>query len=151
MKLTYRPLPPLFLALTCLMGLAACQSTNGSDRPHVGANAVLVIDGIEGVPKTLQEPLRDGLEKGAQRHAVRLGNTADQAGLHLRGYLTAGSNLPPDQTATLVWDVFDAQENRIQRITSSLPSPAGHAALTSREAGQLAEISMADLARFLKE
>ncbi len=132
--------------------LAACQGAgNGSGHVSVGAGSVVVIEGIDGVPKPMQQAVQDGLEKGAQRYGVKLTNTPDQAGLHLRGYLTTGSHLPQGQAATLVWDVFDTQENRIQRITSTLPASSSGNGLTSREASQLAETSMNDLAGFLKE
>ena len=152
MSLTFRIFARLLCMLPPVLLLAACQSAgNGPSRLPTGAGAVVVIEGIDGVPKPLQTAVQEGLEKGAQRYGVKLTNAPDQAGLHLRGYLTAGSRLSQGQAATLVWDVFDAQENRIQRITSTLPAPPGEAGLTSREASQLAETSMSDLAGFLKE
>ena len=152
MSLTIRTLARLFFTLLPAVLLGACQSSgNSSARPHLGAGSIVVIEGIDGVSKPLQQAVQEGLEKGAQRYGVKLTNAPDQAGLHLRGYLTAGPHLPQGQAATLVWDVFDAQENRIQRITSTLPAPSGQSGLTSREASQLAETSMSDLAGFLKE
>ncbi len=148
MSLTIRTLTRLFFMLIPALLLGACQGTgNGSARSHPGAGTVVVIEGIDGVSKPLQQAVQEGLEKGAQRYGVKLTNAPDQAGLHLRGYLTSGPHLPQGQAATLVWDVFDAQENRIQRITST----ASASGLTSREASQLAETSMNDLAVFLKE
>ena len=152
MSLHFRTITRVLCTLAPALLLTACQSSgHSSARPTIGAEIVVVIEGIDGVPKPLQQALQDGLEKGAQRYGVRLTNTPDQAGLHLRGYLTTGTHLPQDQAATLVWDMFDAQENRIQRFTSTVPAPASPRGLTSREASQLAETSMKDLAGFLKE
>jgi hypothetical protein len=152
MSLTIRTLSRLFFMLIPALLLGACQGTgNGSARPHLGAGTIVVIEGIDGVSKPLQQAVQEGLEKGAQRYGVKLTNAPDQAGLHLRGYLTAGPHLPQGQAATLVWDVFDAQETRIQRITSTLPAPSNQSGLSGREASQLAETSMNDLADFLKE
>jgi hypothetical protein len=151
MRHSFRTHCRLFWILPSVL-LAACQGAgNGSGHTSVGAGSIVVIEGIDGVPKPMQQAVQDGLEKGAQRYGVKLTNTPDQAGLHLRGYLTNGAHLPQGQTATLVWDVFDAQENRIQRITSTLPAASSGNGLTSREASQLAETSMNDLAGFLKE
>ncbi len=151
MRLIFYPFTRILLTLIPVLLLSACQSAGNGSARSPGAGSVVVIEGIDGVPKPLQQALQEGLEKGAQRFGVRLTNAADQAGLHLRGYLTAGAHLSKDQPPTLVWDVFDAQENRIQRITSTLAAPSPPSGLTSREASQLAETSMNDLAAFLKE
>lgn len=136
----------LFALIASVMLLAACQGAGGNR-----AGASLSIDGIEGVPKSLQEALRDGLERGAQRHGLSLDNGTGQGNLHLRGYLTGAGAQSQSEGAKLVWDFFDAQENRIQRITSTLAVKSGQKGLDGQDMAQLAEASMGDIAHFLKD
>ena len=134
--------------------LSACQSTS-SNRPFSARapSSPIVIEAIDGVPPALQTGLRDGLAHGASQNGLTLTDHTDQAKLHLHGYMhVERSN--NEFEGFLVFDIFDATENRLQRLTSNIKRNkssglSAESLMTTAEITQLGETAMQDVAAYL--
>ena len=145
-------LPPRLLLLAGLL-LSGCQTPSHNRTAAVGLAAPIGIEAIDGVPPALQTGLRDGLAKGASQHGVKLTDHPDQAKLHLHGYMRVERS-NNEFEGILVFDVFDAEQNRLQRLTSSIKRSKSsglsvESLMTPAEITQLGETAMADLAAYL--
>ena len=149
--------PSLFLSLFLTLSLsllAGCQS--GPQIPSLSSrvsSGPISIEAIDGVPAALQAGLRDGLATGAAQNGLSLTDHADRAKFHLHGYLHVERSAR-QMEASLVFDVFDAEENRLQRLKTDIKrSPSAsltiEAPLTPAEISQLGAASMRDLAAYL--
>jgi hypothetical protein len=145
-------LSPRLLLLAGLL-LSACQSPSGPRMAVGGLSAPIGIEAIDGVPPALQTSLRDGLARGASQHGVKLTDHPEEAKLHLHGYMRADRS-NNEFEGILVFDVFDADQNRLQRLTSSIKRNKSsglsvESLMTPAEIAQLGETAMADLAAYL--
>ena len=144
-------IPRRWLLLAALL-LSACQNT-AQHHNMTASNTPIGIQAIEGVPPALQTGLRDGLAKGANQNGLKLTDHTDQAKLLLHGYMRVERSNNEFQ-GFLVFDIFDAEQNRLHRSTSSIKrsktSGLGPESLmTAAEITQLGETAMTDLATYL--
>lgn len=99
------------------LALAACQ-TDGSGSPtaYGGSNRTLAFDSIDGPPKSTFDKLVAELSSEAQSQQMPVVSRTAASTYRVRGYLSAHTD--KSKTAiTYVWDVFDADRQRIARVT----------------------------------
>lgn len=150
--------PRIFKSSPCLLLLvglllSGCQSTNPNRSSATKSSAPIGIEAIDGVPPALQTGLRDGLAKGASQHGLKLTDHTDQAKLLLHGYMRVERNNQEFQ-GFLVFDIFDADQNRLHRLTSSITRSKSsglsvESLMTPAEITALGENAMADIAAYL--
>ena len=133
--------------------LSACQSTQSHRASSASVSSPIAIEAIDGVPLPLQTGLRDGLAHGASQNGLTLTDHTDQAKLRLHGYMRVERN-NNEFEGFLVFDIFDADENRLQRLTSSIKRAQSsglraESLMTSAEITQLGETAMHDVATYL--
>ena len=141
------------LVMLAAVLLSACQNTSSGRPSSVGASSPIVIEAIDGVPPALQTGLRDGLAQGASKNGLTLTDHTDRAKLHLHGYMHV-ERKNNEFEGFLVFDIFDADENRLQRLTSSIKRHqssglSAESMMTSTEITQLGETAMQDVATYL--
>ncbi|MEW6123181.1 MAG: hypothetical protein AB1698_11255 [Pseudomonadota bacterium] len=129
------------------LALAACQ-TDGTGYASSGSKS-LAFESIDGPPKATFEKLVTQLTTEAQTQKVAVVSRADPAAYRVRGYLAVNSS--KDKTSvTYVWDVFDANKQRVARLTGEevVKRPKGDAwqACDEDVLNRIAGVSMAALA-----
>lgn len=129
------------------LALAACQ-TDGTGYVSGGSKA-LSFESIDGPPKATFEKLVTQLTSEAQTQKVAIVSRSEPAAYRVRGYLAVNSS--KDKTSvTYVWDVFDANKQRVARLTGEevVKRPKGDAwqACDEDVLNRIAGVSMAALA-----
>jgi hypothetical protein len=143
-----------FLAAAIACALAGCQGGGFGLSQGSPAGKPIAFESIEGPPPAVQTALAGELAAAASARQVELvGNGAD-ARYRLRGYLTAESGADGETRLAFVWDVFDAQARRAQRVTGSAPVKAPSKknpwdGLDKEALARLAAKSMDEIATFL--
>lgn len=130
------------------LALAACQ-TDGTGYASSGSSKTLAFESIDGPPKATFEKLVTQLTTEAQTQKVSVVSRAEPAAYRVRGYLAVNSS--KDKTAvTYVWDVFDANKQRVARLSGEevVKRPKGDAwqACDEEVLNRIAGMSMAALA-----
>lgn len=129
------------------LALAGCQ-TDGTGYAS-GSSKTLAFESIDGPPKATFEKLVTQLTTEAQTQKVSVVSRAEPAAYRVRGYLAVNSS--KDKTSvTYVWDVFDANKQRVARLTGEevVKRPKGDAwqACDEDVLNRIAGMSMAALA-----
>jgi hypothetical protein len=102
--------------------LAACQTSGGlvgalSSGEKTSAPGVpIAVESIAGAPDAVAGRFTTALASEAQSRQVELVGGKDQARYRVRGYLSANPTEDGTTALAFVWDVFDAQKKRAQRI-----------------------------------
>ena len=104
----------LSLAAVAACGLAACQTAGGSP-----AGKPIAFESIEGAPAAVRTALAGELASAASARQVEIVGNGNPARYRVRGYLTAEPTADGGTALAFVWDVFDAQARRAQRVTGS--------------------------------
>jgi hypothetical protein len=136
------------LACALASGLASCQ-TAGSP-----AGKPIAFESIEGAPAAVQTALAGELASAATARQVELVGMSNPARYRIRGYLKAEPTADGGTALAFVWDVFDAQQRRAQRVTGSSPIKAASKknpwdGLDKEALARLAARSMDEIATFL--
>jgi hypothetical protein len=107
-------------------GLSACQtsgglvgalSSSGSSGERVTAPGVpIAVESIAGAPDGVAGRFSTALASEAQSRQVELVAGKDKARFRVRGYLSAEPTEDGTTALAFVWDVFDTQKQRAQRI-----------------------------------
>jgi hypothetical protein len=146
-------LPFLTAALAC--GLASCQSAGGFGFGQGSpAGKPIALESIVGPPEAVQTALAGELATAASARQVELVGKDGAARYRVRGYLTAQPDAEGGAALAFVWDVFDADERRAQRVTGSSPIATGSRknpweGLDKEALARLAARSMDEIASFL--
>ena len=154
LRIMHAPIRPVLVALLAGFLLAGCQNLpHGSSAG--GRQGPIVIETIDGVPPALRTGLRDGLAKGANQNGITLTDHSEGAAFHLHGYLHA-ERTSQGFEGFLIFDVFDADQNRLHRLTNSLKrTPSSglsvESLMTPTEISQLGETAMASLSHYLAQ
>jgi hypothetical protein len=147
------------LPLAAALALAGCQSGGGGPLLAARGSAAgvpITFESIEGAPPALHSALTGELASAASARQVEVVGAEGQARYRLRGYLTTEQTADGGTALAFVWDVFDAERRRAQRITGS--SPVRTASRRPRNAweeldkealARLAARSMDEIASFL--
>ncbi|WP_428030740.1 hypothetical protein [Ancylobacter sp.] len=117
-RLTRRSLPTTAVLLAAL-ALGACQ-TNGGNKP-VAATSIssgtktIAFESIDGPPEPVFDRLVAGLSTEAKARQMPIVSRGSTAAYRVRGYLAA-SVANGKGEVDWVWDVFDADSDRVLRV-----------------------------------
>jgi len=143
-------------ALLLAAGLAGCQETRGgAGQRFVSAPGVpIAVESIEGAPSPVQSALQGELASAADARQMTLVGAGAQARYRVRGYLSTTPTEDGGAALAFVWDVFDAEKRRAQRVTGAKPirAAAGQTpwdGLDKEALRRLADESMNGIAGFL--
>jgi hypothetical protein len=145
--------PRIIVALALgALGLAGCQTT--ASRVVSAPGVPIAVESIEGAPQGVQAALQGELASAAEQRRMTLVGAGGEARYRVRGYLSAEPTGDGGTAVAFVWDVFDAQKQRAQRVAGAKPIRTASAATPwdglDRDAlKRLAEESMNEIAGFL--
>ncbi|MCO6387675.1 hypothetical protein [Aliihoeflea sp. 40Bstr573] len=118
---------PNALTSTQEEAIAAASSTSAGGQQTASlaaaADPPLAIPPAIGAPESAAVPLSQRLSARAQELGIPLGSTASAAGLTMKGYFSAITE-GPQTTVIYVWDVIDAEGNRLTRIQGQEHGPS---------------------------
>lgn len=100
-------------------GLGGCQEggVSASAPRNVSAPGVpIAVESIAGAPDTVTTNFSSALASEASARQVELVGGSDKARYRVRGYLSAQPTDDGSTALAFVWDVFDAQKKRAQRV-----------------------------------
>jgi hypothetical protein len=138
--------------LAALVLLSACQSGGSVLAGRSPAGLRIAVDSIEGPPAEIRTALADELASAASARRVELIGDGARARYHLKGYLSTETTADGGTALAFVWDVFDAEKRRAQRVAGSSPVRAGANpwdGLDKEALARLAAKSMDQIATFL--
>ena len=149
----HRSGPPFATALLAC-ALASCQGGGSMFASGSPAGKPIAFESIEGAPAEVRSALAGELATAATARKVELVGTGEAARYRLRGYLTAETGAAGGVALAFVWDVFDAQARRAQRVAGSAPIKAASNknpwdGLDKEALARLAAKSMDEIASFL--
>ncbi|HVL72792.1 MAG TPA: hypothetical protein VM434_13040 [Beijerinckiaceae bacterium] len=140
-------------AAAIVFGVTACQDGRGLLAGRTSPSGVPVaVESIEGAPPAVRTALADELASAANARQVELVGMSAEARYRVRGYLSTEPREDGGAALAFVWDVFDAEKRRAQRLTGSRPIPAGEDpwdGLDKQALARLAAESMDGIADFL--
>lgn len=90
-----------------------------------GGGATVAIEALEGAPDGLRERFAAALIDVAPSRQVRLVGATDAPRFRVKGYLTAYQAADGRTAVAFVWDVFDADKRRAQRVTGEAAARGG--------------------------
>jgi hypothetical protein len=136
------------------LALGGCQNSGGASLSRGSpAGVPIAVESIEGAPPAVRTALASELVSAATARQVELVGAHAQARYRVRGYLTTEATADGGTALAFVWDVFDAEKRRAQRVTGSSPVRAGAKnmweALDKEALARLAARSMDEIATFL--
>jgi len=155
---------PQFGLFVAALGVSGCVDTaaevgagsGAAPRPHIAAlpgvsprGAAIELASVEGPPPEVAARFKEAFTSAAAASDVAFAAPA-AASYRLRGYLTAAG-----QGATrlaYVWDIFDRNGKRLQRLADDVPTRAGVAGWDGLDDKAIADIARAgaqELAAFL--
>jgi hypothetical protein len=138
-----------FAAATMAVALGACQGSGLAGGSPEGIP--IALESIDGAPAPVRTALMDELNTAASDRKVELVGASAEARYRVRGYLSTETNAGETKVA-YVWDVFDSQKRRAQRLTGSSPVRVASSSLSSLDKETLAKLagaSMDEIAGFL--
>jgi hypothetical protein len=140
-------------AVGLALWLTACQSSGGGGLLASGgspAGKPIAVESIEGVSAPVRTALSDELASAATSRRVELVGASAQARYRVRGYLSTETTADGASQLAFVWDVFDGQKRRTNRVTGTSPMKTASLDGLDKEAlRKLAAESMDGLATFL--
>lgn len=139
------------VATLLIMGLAACQGAGEvSSRTGGSPEGVpIVLESIDGAPAPVRTSFVNELTTAAANRKVEIVGNGTDARYRVRGYLSTETT-EGETSVAYVWDVFDAQKKRAQRLAGSSPVRVASWKDLDRETlAKLAVSSMDEIADFL--
>ena len=152
-----RPFGVLAVAALAL-GMAGCASQPGVQLASLGpppapSGVTIAFDSIDGPPPEVFRKLVANLNDEAQSRKIAVVSRSSNATYRVRGYVSA--LVERDKTSFgWVWDVYNADKSRVQRISGEEPAAAGRrrdawAAADDRVLRHMASSGMDRIAAFL--
>ncbi|HKH34629.1 MAG TPA: hypothetical protein VKA80_10795 [Beijerinckiaceae bacterium] len=144
-----------FFAVPVACAMASCQSAGGFGFSQGSpAGKPIAFESIEGAPPAVRTALAGELASAASARQVELVGNGVEARYPVWGYLTAEPSSDGGTTLAFVWDVFDSQQRRAQRVTGSSPIKSVSKknpwdGLDKEALARLAARSMDEIASFL--
>ncbi len=136
-------------AATMAIALGACQGSGLAGGSPEGVP--IALESIDGAPAPVRTALMNELNTAASDRKVELVGASGTARYRVRGYLSTETNEGETKVA-YVWDVFDSQNRRAQRLAGSSPVRVASGSLSSLDKETLAKLagaSMDEIAEFL--
>ncbi|WP_371346928.1 hypothetical protein [Ancylobacter sp. IITR112] len=106
--------------LLAALALGACQTNGGGNKPVAAAsissgNRTIAFESIDGPPEPVFDRLVADLSDQAKAKQIPVVSRGSQAAYRVRGYLAA-SVANGKGEVDWVWDVFDADSDRVLRV-----------------------------------
>jgi hypothetical protein len=142
-------------ALIAPLALGGCQEVGfeASVPPRMAPGVPIAVELIEGPPAEVASALNAALAQAAAEHQVTVVDDTQAPRFRLKGYVTASVAQDGKTALAYVWDVFDASNRRLQRVTGTEETAGDPADPWSRIDGKalqrLAGKSMDGIADFL--
>lgn len=144
---------PVFLAVVLVAGLAACNdATVASRAPTLAPGVPIAVDSISGGPDTVRGAFSSAMSSEASARRVQIVDPATNPRYRVRGYLAAQPTEDGQTALAFVWDVFDAQKRRAQRVEGSTvarSSTGDWTGVDQTTVNKAASDSMDQIAQFL--
>ncbi|TCK28927.1 hypothetical protein EV667_2942 [Ancylobacter aquaticus] len=110
---------PTVAILVAALGLGACQ-TNGTGKPVAAVSAssgsrTIAFESIDGAPEPVFDRLVADLSSEAKARQIPIVSRDSPAAYRVRGYLAASVTNGKGEV-DWVWDVFDADSDRVLRV-----------------------------------
>jgi hypothetical protein len=138
-------------ALAC--GLAACNdATTASRAPTLAPGVPIAVDSISGAPETVRGAFSSAMSSEASARRVDIVDPATNPRYRVRGYLAAQPTDDGQTALAFVWDVFDAQKKRAQRVQGATVARSGTgdwSGVDQTTVNKAASESMDQIAQFL--
>jgi hypothetical protein len=135
-------------AIVITAALGACQGSLISGSPE---GVPVALESIDGAPAPVQTALIGELATAASDRKVELVGSSAQARYRVRGYISTAQE-DGETKVSYVWDVFDSQKRRAQRLAGSRPVTLASGSISSIDKetlAKLAQSSMDEIAEFL--
>ncbi|MGL4438376.1 MAG: hypothetical protein ACRCUE_03830 [Bosea sp. (in: a-proteobacteria)] len=142
-----------FVAVALAAGLAACNETTTASRAPTQAPGVpIAVDSISGGPDNVRGAFSSAMSTEANARRVEIVDPATNPRFRVRGYLAAEPTSDGQTALAFVWDVFDAQKKRAQRVqgaTVARSSTGDWNGVDQTTVSKAASDSMDQIAQFL--
>jgi hypothetical protein len=142
-----------FLSVAAALGLAGCSSSglpSGLNNVNLPGTTV-TFESIDGPPETVFRGLVQQLNQEAQARQVSVVSREGAAQYRIRGYVAA--HVQGKRTMiSWVWDIYDADRQRVLRLSGEEAGPPGRTAWGAADdqvIGHIARDGMTRLAAFL--
>jgi hypothetical protein len=143
----------LATAVVLAAALAACTDTTTASRSATQAPGVpIAVDSIAGAPETVRGSFTSALSSEATSRKVEIVDPATNPRYRIRGYLAAEPTADGQTALAFVWDVFDSQKRRAQRVqgaTVARSSTGDWSGIDQTTVTKAASESMDQIAQFL--
>ncbi len=143
----------LLIAATLAAGLSACTDTGTASRAPTQAPGVpIAVESISGAPDGVRGTFTSALSSEASARRVDIVDPATNPRYRVRGYLAAQPTDDGQTALAFVWDVFDAQKKRAQRVqgtTVARGSSGDWTGVDQTTVNKAASESMDQIAQFL--
>ena len=143
----------VLIAATLAAGLVACTDTTTASRAPTQAPGVpIAVESISGAPDGVRGTFTSALSSEASARRVDIVDPATNPRYRVRGYLAAQPTDDGQTALAFVWDVFDAQKKRAQRVqgaTVARASAGDWTGVDQSTVNKAASDSMDQIAQFL--
>jgi hypothetical protein len=133
--------------------LTACNETTTASRaPTVAPGVPIAVDSISGGPDAMRGSFSSAMSNEASVRRVDIVDPATNPRFRVRGYLAAEPTADGQTALSFVWDVFDAQKRRAQRMqgaTVARNSSGDWSGVDQSTVNKAASESMDQIAQFL--
>lgn len=142
-----------FLAAALAAGLSACNDTTTAARaPTLAPGVPIAVDSISGGPDNVRGAFSSAMSTEASARRVEIVDPATNPRYRVRGYLAAQPTEDGQTALAFVWDVFDAQKKRAQRVEGAAvarSSTGDWSGVDQTTVNKAASESMDQIAQFL--
>ncbi len=143
----------MLMAAALAAGLSACNdSTTASRAPTLAPGVPIAVDSISGAPDAVRGSFSSAMSSEANMRRVDIVDPATNPRYRVRGYLAAQPTEDGQTALAFVWDVFDAQKKRAQRMegaTVARSSTGDWSGVDQTTVTKAASESMDQIAQFL--
>lgn len=144
---------PALIAVVLAAGLAACNDTTTATRaPTVAPGVPIAVDSISGGSDAVRGAFTSAMSNEASARRVEIVDPKTNPRFRVRGYLAAQPTDDGQTALAFVWDVFDAQKRRAQRVEGATVARSSSGDWTGVDQGTVnkaASESMDQIAQFL--
>ena len=144
---------PILTAAILACALSACNETTTASRaPTIAPGVPIAVDSISGGPDAMRGSFSSAMSNEASVRRVDIVDPATNPRYRVRGYLAAEPTADGQTALSFVWDVFDSQKRRAQRMqgaTVARNSSGDWSGVDQSTVNKAASESMDQIAQFL--
>lgn len=140
----------------CAALAAGCTDTTQTAQraPTIAPGVPIAVDSIAGAPDNVRGAFTSALSNEASTRRVEIVDPKTNPRYRVRGYLAAEPTADGQTALAFVWDVFDSQKQRAQRVqgaTVARSSNGDWSGVDQTTVTKAASDSMDQIAQFLAE